>query len=127
MVLDILDATNLERNLYLSLQLLELQQPLVIALNMMDALGKQKRTINLKKLAYLLDVPVIGISALKKSNLTKLITELKNTVQIPTVPIYDDRLENALAMIVEQLQDSNFKKNLRWYAIKLFEGDQKIW
>lgn len=70
---------------------------------------------------------MIGISALKKSNLTKLITELKNTVQIPTVPIYDDRLENALAMIVEQLQDSNFKKNLRWYAIKLFEGDQKIW
>ncbi len=81
-----------------------------MALNMMDALGKQKRTINLKKLAYLLDVPVIGISALKKSNLTKLITELKNTVQIPTVPIYDDRLENALTMIVEQLQDSNFKK-----------------
>lgn len=66
-IIDVVDATNLERNLYLTLQLMETGVPVVMALNMMDLLDKQKnRSINIKKLAYILDIPVVSISALKK-------------------------------------------------------------
>jgi Fe2+ transport system protein B len=66
LILDILDSTNLERNLYLSLQLMETGLPMVLALNMKDLLKKQGRTINLKKMEYLLSLPVVSLSAVKR-------------------------------------------------------------
>lgn len=128
-VVDIVDATNIERNLYLTLQLMETGRPLIVALNMIDLLKKQQRKVNLKKLAYLLGVPVIGISALKKKNLSQLeetmIAETKKQTSYP-FPKYDDRLESALTMISQQLIGIVPEEKARWYAIKLFERDEQV-
>lgn len=128
-VVDIVDATNIERNLYLTLQLMETGRPLIVALNMIDLLKKQQRKVNLKKLAYLLGVPVIGISALKKKNLSQLeetmIAETKKQTSYP-FPKYDDRLESALTMISQQLIGIVPEEKVRWYAIKLFERDEQV-
>lgn len=78
-IVDVVDATNIERNLYLTLQLLETKIPLVVALNMADLLNKQGRRINTKKLAYLLGIPVIKISALKRKNIDTLVGEMQKT------------------------------------------------
>ena len=126
-ILNVVDATNIERNLYLTLQLLETKIPLVVALNMADLLKKQGRRINTKKLAYLLGVPVVKISALKKKNIDSLITELKKDEAKEIVyPKYDPRLEAALAMITEQLEGIVSVAEQRFYAIKLFERDEQI-
>ena len=74
-IVNVIDGTNLERNLYLTLQLMETGLPIICAVNMVDLLKKQGKRINLKKMEYLLGVPVIGISALKKTNLDVLIAE----------------------------------------------------
>lgn len=103
-VVDIVDATNIERNLYLTLQLMETGRPLIVALNMIDLLKKQQRKVNLKKLAYLLGVPVIGISALKKKNLSQLEETMISQQLIGIVP----------------------EEKARWYAIKLFERDEQV-
>lgn len=128
-VVDIVDATNIERNLYLTLQLMETGRPLIVALNMIDLLKKQQRKVNLKKLSYLLGVPVIGISALKKKNLSQLeetmIAETKKQTSYP-FPKYDDRLESALTMISQQLIGIVPEEKARWYAIKLFERDEQV-
>lgn len=128
-VVDIVDATNIERNLYLTLQLMETSRPLIVALNMIDLLKKQQRKVNLKKLSYLLGVPVIGISALKKKNLSQLeetmIAETKKQTSYP-FPKYDDRLESALTMISQQLIGIVPEEKARWYAIKLFERDEQV-
>lgn len=128
-VVDIVDATNIERNLYLTLQLMETGRPLIVALNMIDLLKKQQRKVNLKKLSYLLGVPVIGISALKKKNLSQLeetmIAETKKQTSYP-FPKYDDRLESALMMISQQLIGIVPEEKARWYAIKLFERDEQV-
>ena len=128
-ILNILDSTNLERNLYLSLQLMETGLPIVLALNMWDLLKKQKRTINLKKMEYLLSVPVVPLSAVKKENISGLVTQVKKAAQEPPkypYPEYDDRLESALEMISQQIKDHVAPSKLRWYAIKFFERDEKV-
>ncbi|HEL1631958.1 TPA: 50S ribosome-binding GTPase, partial [Streptococcus suis] len=76
-ILNVLDATNLERNLYLTLQLLEMGLPTVIALNMTDALKSQGRSINSDQLSYQLGVPVQPISALKKLGISQLLHEVE--------------------------------------------------
>src|SRR5699024_7961742 len=78
LILNVVDSTNLERNLYLTLQLMETGLPLVLALNMQDLLKKQGRSINLKKLKYLLNIPVVSLSAVKKENIHGLIDQLKS-------------------------------------------------
>ncbi|WP_461242916.1 ferrous iron transport protein B [Secundilactobacillus muriivasis] len=127
-LLDVVDATNLERNLYLTLQLMETGIPLVMGLNMMDRLQKEgNRKINLKKLEYILGVPVVSISALKKQHMPQLINQLEAT-KIPeySYPEYDGRLESAISMISDQIREVVPAKQLRWYAIKLFERDEEI-
>lgn len=126
-IVNVLDGTNLERNLYLTLQLMETGIPMICAVNMMDLLKKQGKKINLKKLAYMLDVPVVGISALKKTNLDKLITLMQHEPAAYEFPQYDDRLESALAMIGEQLTGIVPADSVRFYAIKFFEKDERIW
>lgn len=106
-IINVLDATNIERNLYFSLQLMETGVPIILALNMLDLLVKQRQyRIDTKKLSYLLNVPVVSISALKKKNINQLTKQvIANTDQPQTYPhpVYDKRLESALSMIEEQI------------------------
>ncbi|SJZ38349.1 ferrous iron transport protein B [Pilibacter termitis] len=127
-IIDIVDATNLERNLYLTTQLMETGIPVVIGLNMMDILEKQNRPLNIQKLSYGLGVPVVPMSALKKKGLNKAvkkalyIAQEHGEVQFPT---YDNRLEVALAEILDVLGNTVPTRQARWFAIKLFERDEK--
>lgn len=129
-ILDVVDATNLERNLYLTLQLMETGIPLLLILNMMDILKKQHhRRINLEKLAYILDVPVVSVSALKHENLDELTDKIQDRTAEDhkyAYPEYDSRLESALSMISDQLKDILPENELRWYAIKVFERDEAV-
>lgn len=129
LILDVVDSTNLERNLYLTLQLMETGLPLVLALNMQDLLKKQGRSINLKKFKYLLNIPVVSLSAVKKENIHGLIDQLKSaSTNLPEYPYpqYDDRLESALEMLGEVLQGQVAPSKMRWYTIKLFERDEEV-
>ncbi len=129
LIVDVLDSTNLERNLYLTLQIMETGLPMVLALNMQDLLKKQGRQINLKKMEYLLSLPVVSLSAVKRQNVHELAQEVqKSTKELPSYPYpeYDDRLESALRMIGEQIQACVAPSKLRWYEIKLFEQDEGV-
>ncbi len=128
-VLNVVDATNLERNLYLTLQVMETGRPLILALNMMDVLAKQKnREINLHKLSYALGVPVIGISAMNGTHVDDLVAKmLDRDPECGTYPFpeYDPRVESALSLIKDQLSEYP-ESQRRWYAIKLFERDPEV-
>ena len=106
-ILNILDVTNLERNLYLTTQLIETGLPVVCALNMMDLLEKNGQTLNSEKLSYGLGVPVVEISALKNRGLDHALKQSKqraNAIETEVIyPSYDNRLEAALAEIVDIL------------------------
>lgn len=129
-ILNVVDAANLERNLYLTTQLLETGIPVVLALNMMDILRKSGKRINLEKLAYGLGVPCVGMSALKKEGIDELV--LKGTQaaeKFPpqiSYPVYDDHLEAALAEITDVLGNTVPERQARFYAVKLFERDQLV-
>ncbi|HEM3472651.1 TPA: ferrous iron transport protein B [Streptococcus suis] len=128
-ILNVLDATNLERNLYLTLQLLEMGLPTVIALNMTDALKSQGRSINSDQLSYQLGVPVQPISALKKLGISQLLHEVEkitNQQAEPIYPQYDKQFEAGLAQVIDLLSDSIPNHQKRFYAIKLLEQDQVI-
>ncbi|KAF1299575.1 ferrous iron transport protein B [Enterococcus sp. JM4C] len=128
-ILNIVDATNLERNLYLTTQLMEMGIPIVIGLNMMDIVNRQGKKINLEKLAYGMGAPVVGMSALKKHGLEEAVKETLHVAkEFPpavTHPIYDARLETALNEIVDVLGQTVLEKQSRWYAVKLFERDEQ--
>ncbi|KRM95622.1 ferrous iron transport protein B [Liquorilactobacillus aquaticus DSM 21051] len=130
LVVDTVDATNIERNLYLTLQLMETGVPLVLALNMIDVLKKHGRKVNVKKLSYMLSVPVVGVSALKRTNIDKLESEIErslNKKERYPIPEYDERLEAALEMICADIQGLVPSESVRWYAIKFFERDERVW
>lgn len=127
LILNIVDVTNLERNLYLTLQLLETGIPLILSLNMMDLLKKNGEQINHEKLAYQLGVPVIPISVVKRDGMEEIIKQIHHQMgekNESSSPAYDDRLEVALAEIAEILHLKVAQSQLRWYAIKLFERDE---
>lgn len=127
-ILDVVDATNLERNLYLTLQLMETSVPIIIGLNMMDRLKKEgNRKINLKKLSYILGLPVVSISALKNQHVDQLVDKMQDpNVQSYAYPQYDNRLESAITLIGNTIQHLVPQQQLRWYAIKLFERDEDV-
>ncbi|MDR0921805.1 MAG: ferrous iron transport protein B [Lactobacillales bacterium] len=129
-ILDVVDATNLERNLYLTTQLMETGIPVVIALNMIDILEKQKRTLNIEKLSYGLGIPVIATSALKGRGLNQAVTKAIKVAQDyesePQYPTYDNRLEAALAEMLDVLGSTVPTRQARWFAIKLFERDEQV-
>ncbi|MGM0213508.1 ferrous iron transport protein B [Enterococcus sp. AZ109] len=126
-ILNIVDGTNLERNLYLTTQLIETGIPVVVAVNMMDLVKKDGKQINLEKLSYALGVPVIGISALKNWGLDKAVEQAiesaKNPQEELTFPHYDKRVEAALSEITNVLGNTVLEKYSRWYSVKLFERD----
>lgn len=130
-IVNIVDGTNLERNLYLTTQLMETGSPVVVAVNMMDLMKKNGRTINLEKLAYGLGVPVVGISAIKKQGIDELMKTTTHMIESnpETVhyPSYDARLEAALDEISDVLGNTVCPSQTRWYAIKLFERDTRAY
>lgn len=130
-IVNIVDGTNLERNLYLTTQLMETGSPVMVAVNMMDLMKKNGRTINLEKLAYGLGVPVVGISAIKKQGIDELMKTtthmIENNPETVHYPSYDARVEAALDEISDVLGNTVCPSQTRWYAIKLFERDTRAY
>ena len=128
-ILNIVDATNLERNLYLTTQLVELGIPVVIALNMMDLVKKAGDHINVKELSKQLGCPIVEISALKgdgvKEAAEAAIEAAKTGKTIPQHS-FSGPVEHALAHIEEVTVHELPEEKQRWYAIKLFERDEKV-
>ncbi|AQP54285.1 ferrous iron transport protein B [Vagococcus penaei] len=129
-VLNIVDASNLERNLYLTLQLLETGHPVIVVLNMMDVVKKQGTLLNDNQLGYLLGVQTIPISVTKNQGLqelTHIISKRRSGFSpIVNYPTYDDRLEVALDEISQLIEPYVSAYQLRWYSIKLFEKDTQV-
>ena len=136
LVVNIVDATNLERNLYLTTQLLELGVPMILALNMMDEAQQKGFKIKVPQLEMLLGVPIVPMVASKgvgaKELLMKVQQFLKGEIRIsPRVPIYKKEIEAAVKRISEYLKDHlpyEFLKKYpsRWLALKLLERDEEI-
>lgn len=129
-ILNVVDATNLERNLYLTTQLIETGIPVTLALNMSDVLEAQGKTINIDKLSYHLGVPVVATSALKQTGVDKVVKKAAHTTTATVgdiaFPIYDDKLEAAISQILDVLGNSVPQRSARFYAIKLFEHDALV-
>lgn len=127
MVLDIVDGTNIERNLYLTTQLLELNLPVVLAVNMADMVRASGNTLDLKKLSAVLGCSVISISALKKEGLDELTAELAKPQPAGHRPdIFDAQVLQALEEIQKLLADKVPPQSLYWYAVKAFERDERV-
>ena len=128
-ILNIVDATNLERNLYLTTQLVEIGIPVVIALNMMDLVRKKGDKINVGELSRQLGCKVVEISALKSEGIEAAadaaIDAAKKTKTIPQ-HTFSGVVEHALAHIEEVTVHSLPEEQQRWYAIKIFERDDKV-
>ena len=130
MIIDLVDATNIERNMYLTTQMIETGVPVVIALNMADILAKRGIKIDVKRLSMLLDCPIIETSALKGEGLDKLIDEAvkvakKSEIDLPK-DIFSAELEGAVAEVKSVLPDSVSEEKKRWYAVKFLENDSKV-
>ena len=129
-ILNIVDGTNIERNLYLTTQLIELGLPVVVAVNMIDLVRKNGDTINLNKLGEALGCEVVEMSALKGEGgmaAAEKAVALAQRHQAGELPhVFTGSVEHALAHIEESIQGRVADGYLRWYAIKIFERDQKV-
>jgi ferrous iron transport protein B len=129
-ILNVVDATNLERNLYLTTQLIETGIPVTLALNMSDVLKQAGKSISTSKLSYQLGIPVVATSAVKGFGVDKVVKmaaqTTKESVSQIQYPLYDDKFEAALAEIIDILGNSVPERSARFYAIKLFEGDALV-
>ena len=136
-ILNIVDGTNIERNLYFSTQLAELGLPMVMAVNMMDVVKKNGDKIDFDKIAKALRCEVVGISALKNEGgmeaAEKVVEMAKKAVvekgpgKLPDVPhVFSGSVEHAIAHIEESIQGKVPLRSIRWYAIKVFERDREI-
>ena len=128
-ILNIVDATNLERNLYLTTQLVELGIPVVIALNMMDLVKKSGDKIDIDELSKQLKCKIVEISALKGTNVMDAAeAALKAAKETKTLPqhSFSGPVEHAIAHIEEAVVHGLPEEQQRWYAIKVFERDDKV-
>ena len=136
-ILNIVDGTNIERNLYLSTQLAELGLPMVMAVNMMDVVKKNGDKIDFAKISKALRCEVIGISALKREGgleaaekaveLAKKSVADKGPGKLLDVPhVFSGSVEHAIAHIEESIQGKVPARSIRWYAIKIFERDREV-
>ena len=129
-ILNIIDGTNLERNLYLTTQLTELGIPVVVAVNMIDIVRKNGDKINLKKLSDALGCEIYEISALKGDGVTEAaeaaVKAAKNKKNTQAVHRFADDVETVISYIEDTALDSVEEDKKRWYAIKLFERDEKV-
>ncbi|NHM15141.1 GTP-binding protein [Eggerthellaceae bacterium zg-887] len=128
-VISIVDATNLERNLYLTTQILELGVPVVVALNMMDAVSKSGDTIDATRLSRDLGCPVVEMSALKGSGVDEAMNAALRLADAPQAPKptyrFDAAVEDALGEIGRIVSANAPESVSRWHAIKLFEGEAR--
>lgn len=129
-ILNIIDGTNIERNLYLTTQLIELGHPVVIAVNMIDLVRKNGDEIDLEKLGKALGCAVLEISALKGEGCLeaaeKAVELARNHTHGERPHVFGGSVEHALAHIEESIEGSINSDYLRWYAIKLFERDEMV-
>ena len=128
-ILNIIDGTNLERNLYLTTQLTELGIPVVVAINMMDVVRKNGDQINIGELSRQLGCPVVEISALKGDGVMEAAeTAIRAAAGEKTVPMhsFSGPVEHAIAHIEEAAVHNMPVEQQRWYAIKVFEHDDKV-
>ena len=133
-IINIIDATNIERNLYLTLQLLELRVPMVLALNMMDEVHANGGTIDVRELSRCLGIPVVPISAAKGEGVSELLDQAVHTARGKTLPkVYDfcapdSPVHRCIHAVVHMIQDHADKAGIpaRFAATKLIEGDEGI-
>ena len=133
-IINIVDATNIERNLYLTLQLLELRVPMVLALNMMDEVRANGGTIDVQELSHCLGIPVVPISAVKGEGVSELLDQAVHTARTKTLPkVYDfcseeSAVHRCIHAVVHMIQDHADKADIpaRFATTKLIEGDENI-
>ncbi len=129
-ILNIVDGTNIERNLYLTTQLMELGHPVVVAVNMIDLVRKNGDTIDLEKLSRALGCTCVEISALKGEGCMeaaqKAVELAKHHTHGECPHVFNGSVEHALAHIEESIEGKVKRNYLRWYAIKLFERDEMV-
>ena len=129
-IIDMVDATNIERNLYLTTQLIETGVPVVIALNMADLLEKRGIQIDVSRLSERMGCPVVETSALKGEGLEKLIDTAVKTAEkrgdVHPEPIFSEELEKAVAAVENMLASSVEEGKRRWYSVKILENDSKV-
>lgn len=128
-ILNLVDAANIERNLYLTTQLLEMGIPVVVALNMMDIVEKRGDVIDTAKLSAKLGVPVVQTTALKGKGTKELVEAAKHAAKSgvkPAAPAFSDAIEQAIGQIASLIADVTEEDQRRWFAVKLFERDEKV-
>lgn len=130
-ILNIVDGTNIERNLYLTTQLIELGIPVVMAVNMMDLVRKNGDKISLEKLGEAMGCKVVEMSALKSEGSMDAAEAAMDAARAGKMKnelphVFTGSVEHAIAHIEESISDKVSKQNLRWYAIKVFERDSRV-
>lgn len=129
-ILNLIDGTNLERNLYLTTQVLEIGIPVVIAINMMDLVRKNGDKIDTQALSEKLGCKVVEVSAQKGEGLDEAIQACIEAAESQTLPnlknVYSEPVENTLVEIESTLSDDIPAEQKRWYAVKIFERDDKV-
>ena len=127
-ILNIVDGTNLERNLYLTTQLMELGIPVVVAVNMMDLVKKSGGTVDTRKLSKKLGCPLVEISALRGDGIMQAaetaITAAREKCE--TKVQFSEEIEAAITYITQAVLSGVPEKSRRWYAVKVFERDEKV-
>lgn len=128
-IINLVDASNIERNLYLTTQLIEIGIPVVIGLNMMDVVRKSGDKIDVRKLSEALGCPVVETSGLKgeggKELAEKAIEMVKTGRKTLPKHVFSQKVENSLSKVEALLYEKVAEENLRWFAIKIFERDEK--
>ena len=128
-IIDVADASSLERNLYLTLQLIELGKPVVLALNMMDIVRERGMKIDLHRLAEMLGIAVVPVCARQRSGLEELMSAAADfrLHRGKCLPVYSDGIENKLEIVISILRKKYPDlRNLRWYALRLLEPDEEL-
>lgn len=129
-VVNIVDGSNLERNLFLTLQLLDMHLPMVVAVNMADIMEKRGIHLDIDRLSYLLGVPVVLISAMKSNGLEDMIQLCYKEGKKESIPDnveYDKRLESAISEVIKVMHRTMEPSMMdRWHAIKLLEEDHEV-
>ncbi len=128
-ILNIVDGTNIERNLYLTTQLTEIGIPVVIAINMIDVVKKNGDEINIPELSHRMGCPVVEISALKETGIDEAVDaaiEAANGGDMVPKHMFSGEVEHALAHIEEAVVHEIAEEKQRWYAVKIFERDERV-
>lgn len=127
LIINIIDASNIERNLYLTSQLIEMRVPMIIVLNMMDAVKKRGIKIDLAELSNQLSCPVVAVVAAAGQGLKELRETIRQACHNPSVPgltvTYHPAIESAVAELTQNLSANNDQYDVRWLALRLLEND----